>query len=248
MRHASVLFSLSLWASFISAAAPMPASAESPIGYGDSAGMFIGTMDGADVFKMDGPIILNAQRPEQNTLIGMLPDSEQVNCLATVQSDSVQFASDGIGLLLRFRYEGGDAATLTGLINGPRAPDRPAIAFVRPFVKAGCKLPVDAHPGIMDLGGAGLQHVTFDVTDALPGLFTACLVDESGRKLDLVGTTSAEGRFLATGVGDEVTVRITGKMTTDASGRPTAIEANIAIEDRFGKPVANGIIAILIGL
>jgi len=248
MLRASSLFSLCQLALLFNVATPMRASAETPIVFDDLVGTYLGAVEGEDVLLGDNAHLLRVQSRERNVVTRLLPYIEQENLYATLKSNRARFASDGIGLCFLFEDEGGGAATMTGMAEGPLAPHHPALAFVRPFAMPGCELPPDLYPGMMNLDGAGLEDVTFEVIDSLPGLFTACLTDETGTRIKLVGTTSADGRFLATGVGKGETVRISGELTTDPSGQPTAIEASLAIEDRFGKPVANGIIAILIGL
>jgi hypothetical protein len=248
MSRQSSLFTICLAAALVKAAFPASALAGMPAGMDPLEGTYLGVVDGADYVTLADVAVLAVGGGDKNVFI--LPYIEQENLYKQVNvGGCVEFKNDALSLLLDVESYGGRPAMMTGLMDGPKAPEGLAAAFLRPFAKAGCDLASarGAHPGLMSVGGQSPECMTFEIIDARPGLFTARMFDSSGRQFDLVGTTAADGRFLATGVGNGMTVRMTGEVTTDASGAPMGLDASFEIETRYGKPVANGIIAILIG-
>lgn len=207
----------------------------------------IGTVYGSQCPTLDELARLTVVSSEEVRIVNLLPYIEQENLYRIADGNHLGFASDGIGLHLNVFADKSGSIEMSGFLDGPRAPKRPSVAFLRPFAEPGGDVPAGQHPGMMNLGSEEPQFVSLEVVDTLPGLFTARLVDESGKGINLVGTTAADGRFLATGVGDGTTVHIAGELTTDSMGQRLLLDATITIEDRFGRPTANGIIAILIG-
>jgi hypothetical protein len=202
---------------------------------------------------------------EQDNLFVAGSISKSGKCQIMAELDEAQAT-----IHLDWQNRGGGAATLLGnlTLTIDNQTQTGPVAFLRPYDDLAIDWSAQAgrHPATFtSAAGGGPINASLDITAGLHGILQATIPGWIDPDFDpvlpdppgwiepdpqpvVIGTTGADGGFVAVGVGSGANqiVTLTGNVTTDHEGQPLAIAGTYLIEHTTGRLIDLGTFHVLI--